>query len=62
MPYSFTVTCPRCGGTVDHVTSGRSTEGGTRANAVCKCVECKWSWLLTVTMRTLSGTELEGAA
>ena len=52
MSYSFRVTCPECGGPVEHVTSGTSTGRDTRA--VIACTTCRRVELVTVTLATIS--------
>lgn len=48
--YWFTLTCPVCGGPVDHVADGRPI-AGTEASAVCRYTSCRHHWHLLVTAR-----------
>ena len=48
--YFFTVTCPQCGGPVDHVADGRPI-AGTEASAVCRCARCDRHWHVLTTVR-----------
>lgn len=48
--YWFAVTCPVCGGPVDHVADGRPI-AGTEASAVCRCARCDRHWHFLTTAR-----------
>lgn len=51
--YFFTVTCPQCGGEVDHVTSGVVYElRGTRAVSFCR--NCRRRWIVAATFTAAS--------
>lgn len=55
--YWFTLTCPVCGGPVDHVADGRPI-AGTEASAVCRCTSCRHHWHLLVTARPRDPTRI----
>jgi hypothetical protein len=47
--YQVDVTCPRCGGDVDHVTANRPHPTLTlTARTVCRCPDCRVEWLLVL--------------
>ncbi len=53
--YRFALTCPQCGGEVDHVTSGVVYElRDTRA--VSFCAHCRRRWIVAVTLTAASPT------
>jgi hypothetical protein len=47
---SFSISCPRCGGLVEHVTSGRPV-AGTHTSSIVRCPPCHIDWQITVTLR-----------
>jgi hypothetical protein len=44
--YTFAVTCPRCGGPLEHCATGRPTIGASRA--VADCDRCRRAWVIAV--------------
>ena len=49
--YLLPVTCPRCGGELDAVTSSKVDQVRTACSAICKCSECSYEWQVSVTLR-----------
>ena len=47
--YRFTVTCPKCGGPVDHTAAGISD--GFRTQTVANCPPCRTTWRICVELR-----------
>lgn len=47
--YAFALSCPQCGGEVEHVSSGRPDVVSTRA--VARCAGCAVTLLIEVTVR-----------
>lgn len=48
--YLLPVSCPSCGGTVEHVTSGRPV-ARTECSALGRCVACGRGWQVIVHLR-----------
>lgn len=52
--YTFAVTCPRCGGEVEHLATG-AVHAGTEAGSVFRCARCRHRWHVLVTIRSVHG-------
>lgn len=53
--YRFHLTCPRCGGDVEHVASGTSSGVDTRAVVRCTTPGCRQpDWVITVIARSVT--------
>lgn len=61
--YTFSLSCPRCGGDVAHQVTGRPTDLGMRATAVVRCTRnsCHRTWQIITELVTCGAPPPEPA-
>lgn len=56
MRYTLSLTCPRCGADVTHVTAG--TTSGTSTRSIAHCDPCRDEWLIEVRASSLKSAAI----